>query len=87
MPANTAWLENAGGEFPWELPVTVILGDVNDDGLVTIKDVTALIGYLMNGSDEGLNLGNADVNGDQGISIKDVTALITMLMSGGQNPE
>ena len=58
-----------------------ILGDVNNDGHVTIADVTMLIDYLLNGSGE-INTQAADVNMDGGISIADVTALIDMLLSG-----
>lgn len=80
MPANTAWLESAG-EFPWELPVTSLLGDVNDDGTVSIKDVTTLIDYLLSGEANPFNATNADVNSDGSISIKDVTELIDQLLS------
>ena len=83
MPINKAWLESAG-EFPWELPVTVKLGDVNDDGVVTIKDVTCLIDYLLGGEPEPFNLDNADVSEDGAVTIKDVTALIDLLLS---NPD
>lgn len=57
-------------------------GDVNDDGNVTIADVTALIDYLLSGNASGINVGNADVNGDSNVTIADVTALIDMLLSG-----
>jgi len=81
MPANKAWLESAA-EFPWELPVTVLVGDANDDGQVTIKDVTVLINYLLSGVADPFNATNADVSGDGNITIKDVTALINLLLSG-----
>lgn len=83
MPINKAWLESAS-EFPWELPVTVKLGDVNDDGVVSIKDVTCLIDYLLGGEPEPFNLDNADVSEDGAVTIKDVTALIDLLLS---NPD
>ena len=57
-------------------------GDVNNDGQVTITDVTALIDYLLNGDDSAINLSNADVNGDSQVSIGDITALIDMLLNG-----
>lgn len=41
-------------------------GDVDGNGDVTIGDVTALIDYLLSGSEEGLNLDNADCNLDEG---------------------
>ncbi len=60
----------------------VILGDVNDDGVVTIKDVTTLIDYLLGGDAVVVNLLNSDVSQDGSITIKDVTALIDLLLSG-----
>ena len=57
-----------------------ILGDVNNDGFVTISDVTTLIDYLLSGGD--INEKAADLTQDGSISISDVTALIDMLLSG-----
>ena len=61
-----------------------ILGDVNDDGVVNIADVTALIDYLL-GSGNTINLKNSDVNQDGVINIADVTALIDMLLGGSKS--
>ena len=58
-----------------------IKGDVDDDGKVTIGDVTALIDYLLNGDASSINLTNADVDQDGDIKISDVTELIDMLLS------
>lgn len=57
-------------------------GDVNDDGSVSIGDVTALIDYLLSGDGSGVNVAAADCNNDNGVSIGDVTALIDFLLSG-----
>ena len=57
-------------------------GDVNDDGNVTIADVTALIDYLLSGDASLINYTNADVDGNSGVSIADVTKLIDMLLEG-----
>ena len=54
-------------------------GDVNDDGNVSIADVTALIDYLL-GLNLDINLAAADVNENGEISIGDVTALIDKLL-------
>lgn len=63
--------------FPEE---QVMIGDVNGDGDVTIKDVTELIDYLL-GSSSSINTDNADVSQDGIITIKDVTELIDMLLN------
>jgi hypothetical protein len=59
------------------------LGDVNHDGSVTIKDVTALIDYLLGNGDVCMIC--ADVNADGEVTIKDVTNLIDMLLGNTAN--
>ena len=66
-----------------EAQPVVLLGDVDNDGAVNIKDVTILIDYLLGGSVEDFNAANADVNQDQSINIADVTRLIDNLLGGG----
>ena len=58
-----------------------LLGDVNNDGFLTISDVTILIRYVLSGNPLGLNVENADVNQDQNISISDVTCLISKVLA------
>jgi hypothetical protein len=60
----------------------VLLGDVNRDGVVTIKDVTDLIDYLL-GNDIDIDMVNSDVNEDGVITIKDATDISDMLLGGG----
>jgi hypothetical protein len=55
-------------------------GDVNNDGMVDIVDVTALINYLLKGEADGINLGAADVNDNGHVEISDLSALITLLL-------
>ena len=62
------------------LPVaTYIRGDVNNDGNVSISDVTALINYLLT-NPEAIIIRN-DVNLNGKVNISDVTALINYLLS------
>lgn len=70
--------------------VNLLVGDVDGDGTLSIKDLTALIDILLdyNESDE-LPI-DADVDRDRTISIKDLTAMIDMLLdyvSPQDNPE
>lgn len=60
----------------------LLIGDVNDDGSVTITDVSVLISYLLSGEVTPFNAGNADVNTDGNVSITDVSALISLLLKG-----
>ena len=55
-------------------------GDVNNDGDVTIADVSALIDYLLDGDESAIIFDGADVNQDQAITIADVSALIDILL-------
>ena len=71
------YFSNEGGTTP-----TVLTGDVNNSGDVTIADVTALIDYLLGGDDSAINLAAADCNNSGDVTIADVTALIDYLLSG-----
>ena len=60
---------------------TILLGDVNGDGTLSIKDVTELINYLLAGEQPGFIAANADVNQDGKISITDVTGVISIVLN------
>ena len=68
----------------WTPPVTVLIGDVNNDGKVDIADVTRLIDYLLDPDGTTINADAADVKADGNINIGDVTALIDQLLADGQ---
>ena len=55
------------------------MGDVDQDGNVTIADVTMLIDYLLN--DVTAAPAEADMDGDSTVAIGDVTALIDYLLN------
>ncbi|MBQ1893953.1 MAG: dockerin type I repeat-containing protein, partial [Clostridia bacterium] len=59
-----------------------LLGDVNCDGVVDMKDVTALNAYLVNSGElSAEGLANADVSGTDGVTAYDAT-LIAMIALG-----
>ncbi len=67
--------------FQTSLKKPVQLGDVNNDGEITIADVTALVNIVLGKDTEGLyNHMAADVNQDGEITIADVTALVNRLL-------
>ena len=55
-----------------------VAGDMNNDGVANINDVTVLTNALLSGHTQWTQ----DVNGDGKVSIADVTALIYYLLSG-----
>lgn len=64
-----------------DFPSEVKRGDVNNDDIVDIDDVTQLISYVLgNGND--INLVAADVNDDGGIDIDDITVVINYILNG-----
>ena len=60
---------------------SVLFGDVNMDGTVSILDVTTLIDYLLGSENDPFDEQAADFNQDGFITILDVTALIDYLLS------
>ena len=58
-----------------------IRGDVNQDGLVNIADVTALINYLLTDDETGININAADCDQNSKVNIADVTTLINYLLT------
>ena len=65
----------------YRIPKTTLLGDVNNDGEVTIADVTALVNILLGKDTAGYNLDAADVNEDTKVTIADVVALVKMILT------
>ena len=100
MPANTAWLsvDLMGEDFqglaavylgvpPVEPEPEILMGDVNGDGKVSIKDLTTLVQLLLAGvGDEEtrslpVEYQAADLNQDGRLTIKDLTLLIELLLN------
>lgn len=54
-----------------------IVGDVNHDGSVDVRDISALINMIMAFTPEEES---GDVNGDGRINVSDITALIDIIM-------
>ncbi|MBR5102231.1 MAG: phosphodiester glycosidase family protein, partial [Muribaculaceae bacterium] len=57
-----------------------LLGDVNGDGEIDVKDVTALITYILGDIPEDFVIENANVNGEGEIDVQDVTAIINIIL-------
>ena len=70
-PSNPGYFTDANA------PV-VVPGDVNGDGEVDVRDITALIDVIMNSISDNPR---ADVNGDSDIDVRDITALIDIIMN------
>ena len=60
---------------------TAVVGDVNQDQVVTASDVTELYNYLLNNSMTYYN--SSDVTGDGQVTAADITAVYDVLLGGG----
>jgi len=56
-------------------------GDVTDDGLVDIRDVTATVAYIMEQNPPVFDFDNGDLNGDGAIDMRDLMAIINIIFS------
>jgi len=62
------------------------VGDVNDDGVLDVNDVTALVAIILgNATDDGS--GATDVTGDGLVDVNDVTALVNLILGIGTPQE
>ena len=66
--------------FPEEPEYT--LGDVNEDGVIDIDDITAIIHYVLTGDGEGMNVLAADYDQSGNVDIDDITAVIDRVLHG-----
>ncbi|MBQ1818528.1 MAG: dockerin type I repeat-containing protein, partial [Clostridia bacterium] len=63
-----------------EVPPTVLIGDVNCDGVVTASDISSLFAYVMNaGSLSEQALLNADIDGNGTVDATDASLLAQMV--------
>ena len=70
-----SWTKIGGPHLVNSLP-RLLIGDVNEDGQVTISDATLTVSYI-NGIQSGtFNVNNADVNNDGEITISDVMLMV-----------
>ena len=82
MPANKAWLEYNGSasSYPLFTNVQSLRGDVNRDGTVDVRDVTATVNIIQKRDpDFDYDYDAADMNANGVIDVIDVTAIINLI--------
>ena len=87
FPNNYDWNWFLNEPIPFvvgEVAPPFILGDLNNDGLVTIADVTILISKVLKNADY---VEAGDMNGDGELTIADVTILISYVLKQGGGEE
>ena len=58
-----------------------IIGDANNDGIISVVDITAIGQYLLDGDKTNINLAAADANGDGVVSVADITTIAVMILN------
>ena len=64
-----------------EPPYVPLLGDVNDDGIVNVLDVVAIVSAIVNWETENLPE-QADINGDGFFDVLDIVGLLDYILTG-----
>ena len=55
---------------------SLLFGDVNDDGAVSMADVMMVMSYILGDNPQNINLNAADMNGDGEVTITDVLIML-----------
>ncbi len=72
--------------FQAQAQAYVLQGDMNNDGVLSVTDVTLMINWVLNDRVDEASLSYADMNGDGVLSITDVTMLLTQVMDFNDTP-
>lgn len=56
-------------------------GDANDDGVVSVADLSLIASYILGDSSTEINKDNADVNDDGEITVADLSAIASMILN------
>ena len=59
---------------------TILIGDANGDGYVTVADVMLTVDYVFSSNVEGFHFENADINSDGKIGVTDVMGIVDIVV-------
>jgi len=60
--------------------LSVLLGDVNNDGTVDVSDVMSLANYILGKTVDNFDVSVADINNDGTIDVSDVMSLANTIL-------
>ena len=60
--------------------VESLKGDADDDGAVTVADITTIAAFILGNNPEKFNFTNADVDGDGAITVADITGTAGIIL-------
>ena len=83
--SDLTFIENAmigwGEPYVITLVDTVLPGDVNGDGKVSISDAVAVVNYILGQPSTNFNVAVADINSDEDITFADAVAIVNIILS------
>ena len=75
---NNAWIARADKYSPDYFQDTLLLGDLNLDGILNILDIVMMINMILDNEYTVI----ADINQDESVDILDVVVMVNILMGG-----
>lgn len=63
-----------------DAPVGGMKGDADEDGSVTVSDITTIASYILGNNPQPFNMKNADVDGDNAITVSDITGTAGIIL-------
>ena len=60
--------------------IDVVPGDADEDGTVTVADITTTASYILGNNPQPFNFENADVDGDKAITVADITGTAGIIL-------
>lgn len=61
---------------------SVLMGDVNNDKVVSVTDLTMTVNYILNNNPQNFDFGKGDMNGDGAITVSDLTSIVSKILKG-----
>ena len=61
------------------------LGDVNNDGSVSISDITLAVNYILGKASDKFHASHGDMNHDGDINISDLSEMVEIILNSGNN--
>ncbi len=61
------------------------LGDVNNDGSVSISDITLAVNYILGKASDKFHASHGDMNNDGEINIADLSEMVEIILNSGNN--
>ena len=65
--------------------IKYLLGDVNNDGLINVADISGVVNFIMGRNTEGLIFKAADINGDGVIRVDDLSGEVNLVLGRTNN--